>query len=226
MKKSLNLVVFSGAGMSAESGLKTFRGNGGLWEGNRVEDVATPGAWKSNPEVVTRFYDERRAQMFEVEPNDGHRLVAALEHYFNVQVITQNVDDLHERAGSSSVLHLHGELRKVRSERTGKVYTLERSHLPYPSYCPEGGLLRPHIVWFGEEVPAMEPAVQLVQQAEILLVIGTSLQVYPAASLIHYVQEGCMKYLIDPDPAYARDFQIIRSGAAEGMRRLFQLLEL
>ena len=188
MKK---LVVLSGAGMSQESGLKTFRDMGGLWEQYRVEDVASIEGWYRNPELVMNFYNERRKQLFETQPNAGHFAVAALEKDFDVQIITQNVDDLHERAGSTKVLHLHGELRKVRSTADPDlVYTLDHWELKFGDKCEKGSQLRPHIVWFGEAVPAFYDAIPMVEAADILLVVGTSMQVYPAAGLVNYVRPG------------------------------------
>lgn len=195
MKK---LIIFSGAGISAESGLKTFRDSDGLWENYRIEDVATPEAWAKNPERVLRFYNERRQQAAIAQPNEAHRIIAELEQHFEVQVITQNVDDLHERAGSSRVLHLHGELKSMRTENE-----------PYKQYRINGDMhvnttnelgerLRPDIVWFGEAVPNIEPAISLLNNANYFVVIGSSLQVYPAASLMHYVPNTCRTYLIDP----------------------------
>ncbi|MCC6280072.1 MAG: NAD-dependent deacylase [Saprospiraceae bacterium] len=197
MKK---IVVLTGAGISAESGIRTFRDADGLWEHHRIEDVATPEAWVNDPELVLRFYNQRRAQLFEVQPNAGHQALVSLERDFEVHVITQNVDDLHERAGSSRVLHLHGELRKVRSERY--------EHLVYPcegeinmgDTCERGFQLRPHIVWFGEAVPMLEAAAELTMQADIFLIVGTSLQVYPAAGLMRYARPGIPFYYIDPKP--------------------------
>lgn len=197
MKK---LVVLTGAGISAESGISTFRDANGLWEQYRIEDVATPEAWARNPELVLRFYNQRRAQLFEVQPNMGHQALVSLERDFEVQIITQNVDDLHERAGSRSVLHLHGELRKVRSDRY--------EHLVYPcetdinlgDTCERGFQLRPHIVWFGEAVPMLEAAAELAMQADIFLIVGTSLQVYPAAGLMIYARPDIPFYYIDPRP--------------------------
>ncbi len=193
------IVILTGAGMSAESGVSTFRDNNGLWENHRVEDVATPEAWHSNQELVMEFYNQRRKQLFEVGPNKGHLGLVRLEDKFDVQIITQNVDDLHERAGSSNILHLHGELKKVRStSNQDLIYTLDSWELKIGDKCEEGSQLRPHIVWFGESVPMIEPAVRIVANADILIVIGTSMAVYPAASLINYVDHNIPKYYIDP----------------------------
>ncbi len=197
MKK---LVVLTGAGISAESGIRTFRDADGLWEQHRIEDVATPEAWAKNPELVLRFYNQRRAQLFEVQPNTGHQALVSLERDFEVQVITQNVDDLHERAGSSSVLHLHGELRKVRSERYEQLVYPCESEINLGDTCERGFQLRPHIVWFGEAVPMLEKAAEMAMQADIFLIVGTSLQVYPAAGLMMYARQNIPFYYIDPRP--------------------------
>lgn len=197
MKK---LVVLTGAGISAESGIRTFRDADGLWEQHRIEDVATPEAWAKNPELVLRFYNQRRAQLFEVQPNTGHQALVSLERDFEVQVITQNVDDLHERAGSSSVLHLHGELRKVRSERYEQIVYPCESEINLGDTCERGFQLRPHIVWFGEAVPMLEKAAEMAMQADIFLIVGTSLQVYPAAGLMMYARQNIPFYYIDPRP--------------------------
>jgi NAD-dependent deacetylase len=195
------VVVFSGAGISAESGIRTFRDSGGLWEEYRIEEVATPQAWDADPERVLHFYDLRRAQVLQASPNVAHRAIAALEKNFKVEVVTQNIDDLHERAGSSSVLHLHGEIRKARSTRDPKlVQPIAGDTLPWGAKCPLGSQLRPHIVWFGEEVPLLPEAAALVARADVLIVVGTSLQVYPAAGLVHHAPHGCRTYLVDPGP--------------------------
>jgi NAD-dependent deacetylase len=214
MKK---LVVLTGAGISAESGIKTFRGNDGLWENHRVEDVATPEAWEINPELVLRFYNERRKQMNSVQPNPAHYALAALQQQFDVQIITQNVDNLHERAGSEKVLHLHGELAKVRSTRyPDLVYTLDRDEIHLGDNCEKGFQLRPHIVWFGEMVPMMDAATAHVLEADLLMIIGTSLQVYPAAGLVQYAPSAIKKYYIDPDAFdihAVHNLQIVRDKA-------------
>lgn len=192
------LVVLSGAGISAESGIKTFRDHDGLWENYRIEDVATPEAWNKNRELVQRFYNDRRRNLQMVHPNAAHLALVELESRYEVFIVTQNVDDLHERAGSSKVVHLHGELLKARSTAD--------EHLVYPwtgdlgpdDRCEKGSPLRPHIVWFGEAVPLIETAARLVQSAEVLLVVGTSLSVYPAAGLLYYASFNCKKYYIDP----------------------------
>lgn len=223
-----HIVIFSGAGMSAESGLKTFRDNGGLWENYKVEEVATPQAWAKDPKMVLHFYNLRRSQLFKAQPNEAHFSIAALEKNFKVSIITQNIDDLHERAGSSNVIHLHGELKKVRSEKhENLIYELDREMLQLGDTCEKGFQLRPHVVWFGEEVPMMVVALQVAQTADLLIVVGTSLNVYPAANVIDFVPEHCTKYLIDPNPPQrhvADNFTILKAGAEEGMRILTQKL--
>lgn len=197
MKK---LVILSGAGISQESGLKTFRDMGGLWENYNVDDVASIDGWYRNPELVMDFYNQRRKQLFDAKPNAGHYGIAELEEWFDVTVVTQNVDDLHERAGSTKVLHLHGELRKVRSSiDPGVVYTLDGWELKMGDKCEKGSQLRPHIVWFGEAVPAIYDAIPIVENADIIVVIGTSLAVYPAAGLVHYVKPKVPVFVIDPN---------------------------
>jgi NAD-dependent deacetylase len=193
------VVVLTGAGISRESGLQTFRDGDGLWNNYRIEDVATYEAWEANRALVIDFYNQRRKQLLEVHPNAAHFALKELEEKYDVQIITQNVDDLHERAGSTNILHLHGELRKVRSTVNPKtVYELEGWELKEGDLCTEGGQLRPHIVWFGEPVPLFDEAVRITKTADILIVIGTSLNVYPAAGLIHYAHSLCPTYLIDP----------------------------
>lgn len=223
-----NVVVLTGAGMSAESGIRTFRDSNGLWEEYDISEVATPQAWHRNPELVMRFYNERRKQLMECEPNEGHRLLAQMEKQFDVSIITQNVDDLHERAGSTHVWHLHGELKKARSTVDDSlVYDLDHWEMKFGDLCEKGSQLRPHIVWFGEAVPAMDMAVLMVQQAEILVVIGTSLNVYPAASLIDYAPKNCPVYLIDPGmPNYSSSSKIIhiKEKASVGVAQLLSIL--
>lgn len=199
MKK--NLVVFSGAGMSAESGINTFRDSGGLWETYKIEEIATPEAWKNNPDKVTEFYNVRRKQIILSEPNNAHFHLAKMEEFYNVEIVTQNIDDLHERAGSTKVLHLHGNIRFAKSSGPNtekKYYPIHGWTLTENDLCEDGFRLRPHVVWFGEEVPAYEKAARILEKAEILVVIGTSLQVYPAAGLIHYAPGNCRKIIIDP----------------------------
>jgi NAD-dependent deacetylase len=225
MKK---IVVLTGAGMSAESGLKTFRDHDGLWHNYRVEDVATPEAWERDMDLVLEFYNERRKNLLEARPNEGHIALAKLEEKYDVQIVTQNVDDLHERGGSKKVLHLHGELMKVRSSLDPSlVYELEGWELKKGELCEQGSQLRPHIVWFGEPVPLIIEAAALCEQADIMIIIGTSLQVYPAASLIYYAFAGAPKYYIDPVAAVVPNIQklkIIRKPAGEGVPELVEHL--
>ena len=195
MKK---LVVFTGAGISQESGIKTFRDSGGLWEDYNISDVCSPEAWKKDPELVLEFYNKRRKQALEAKPNRGHEIIAELEKHFEVQIITQNIDDLHERAGSTNVLHLHGEITKARSIGTEKVYTIGNKSIFLNDLCNDGYQLRPHIVWFGEDVPNILIAENIVKTADILLIIGSSLNVYPAAGLVYQTPDDCSKYLVDP----------------------------
>ncbi len=223
MKK---LIVLTGAGISAESGISTFRDAGGLWEKHRIEEVATPEAWEDNPGLVLRFYNQRRQQLKLVEPNAGHRALVDLEAAFDVQVITQNVDDLHERAGSSQVLHLHGELRKMRSEYFPELIYEQHDDITLGDKCARGYQLRPHIVWFGEEVPMLLPAAKLSAQADLFLIIGTSLQVYPAASLMMYAPRHIPFYYIDPNPQVNRELErmpnlrVIAEAASTGVPKL------
>ncbi len=223
------IVVLTGAGMSAESGISTFRDAGGLWEGYDVMDVASPEGWRKNPDLVRDFYNQRRKQLFEVEPNTGHHALTDLESKYDVRIITQNVDDLHERAGSSQVLHLHGELRKVRSIGHPQDVFSWDGDLLAKDRCPKGFPLRPHIVWFGEEVPALSEAIYLVHQADLVIIIGTSLQVYPAAGLLHYVPPGAPTYYIDPHPAEVDHFgknriEVIPQTAVDGVPPLVEAL--
>lgn len=231
MKK---VVVLTGAGMSAESGLGTFRDAGGLWEQYRVEDVATPEGYARNPGLVINFYNERRRELFKVSPCEGHRLLAELEKEYDVTVITQNVDNLHERAGSSHVIHLHGELMKVTSSLhpndPSQIRELSPSSLDVSlgDKAPDGSQLRPFIVWFGEPVPMIEQAIEYTGQADIFIVIGTSLNVYPAAGLLNYVRRGVPIYLIDPKPVKVDSMLGVTHlcmGASEGMRKLLSLLK-
>jgi NAD-dependent deacetylase len=222
------LIVFSGAGMSAESGIPTFRGSDGLWENYRIEDVATPEAWHRDPELVLEFYNQRRKRILEVEPNDGHKQVAAWQEHFYVTVITQNIDDLHERAGSKEVVHLHGEIRKARSTSNDElVYPLDGWELKRGDLCEQGSQLRPHIVWFGEEVPMLQVAANLVEEADIFIVVGTSLQVYPAAGLIHHAWQAQAKYIVDPQAqslVNADGWLPVNKGAVDGLRAIAQEL--
>lgn len=214
--------------MSAESGIQTFRDSDGLWENYRIEDVCTPEALARNPELVINFYNERRKQLYHAQPNGGHKGLAELEKYFDVQIITQNIDDLHERAGSKQVLHLHGELKKVRSSKNPDlIYDLEGWELKPGTPCEDGSLLRPHVVFFGEAVPNIEPATEIVRQADLLVIIGTSLAVYPAASLIHYAPAGIPVFVIDPkipSEACRKGYFLIEKGASEGVKELQKIL--
>lgn len=199
MQRPQRLVILSGAGMSAESGIPTFRGAGGLWEGHRIEEVATPEAWNDNASLVRRFYNERRKHLMACQPNEGHRIIARWAEQFNVRIITQNVDDLHERAGSKEVLHLHGELMRSRSlGPSGVIMEMVDWEMKPSDRCPDGHQVRPHIVWFGEDVPNMDAAVSIVQQADCVLVVGTSLQVYPAAQLAYIAAPGVPVHVVDP----------------------------
>ncbi len=227
MKKK-KIVVFSGAGMSAESGIKTFRDTGGLWEEYKIEDVATYNAWTRNRKLVLDFYNQRRKQVMAASPNAAHIMVAGLQKAFDVQVITQNIDDLHERAGSEKVLHLHGEIMKSRSSQWSElIYDMKEWELKEGELCERGAQLRPHIVWFGEAVPEMVRAEMLTQEADIFITIGTSLNVYPAANLIHVVEASVPKFLIDPGEFnldYIRNLTVIKAKAVEGMELLLKRL--
>ena len=225
MKK---IVVLTGAGMSAESGISTFRGGNGLWDEYPVEQVATPEGYRADPALVLEFYNTRRRQLLEVEPNDGHKLLAGLESEFDVTVVTQNVDNLHERAGSTNVIHLHGELMKVCSsrepynERYIKTLTPDELEVKVGDLAADGSQLRPYIVWFGEAVPKIEDAIAALAGVDIFIIIGTSLNVYPAAGLLNYVPASVPVYLIDPNEVNVtrRWVTVIRKGASEGMRTL------
>ncbi|HPE86238.1 MAG: NAD-dependent deacylase [Bacteroidales bacterium] len=224
MAEKKHIVVLTGAGISAESGIATFRDSDGLWENHSIDEVASPEGWYNNPKQVLDFYNQRRKQLSGVEPNAAHKALAKLESKYTVDIITQNVDDLHERGGSSRVLHIHGELKKARSTGNPKtIVTLTTDTLALGDCCPEGYQLRPHIVWFGEEVSAMEDAAKLVHTADVLMVIGTSLQVYPAAGLLYYAPVQIPKYLIDPKatPAHkVSHLTIIPKTAVEGVPAL------
>ncbi len=216
--------------MSAESGISTFRDSNGLWEKYRVEDVATPEAFARMPEVVLDFYNQRRRQLLECKPNNGHYGLAELEKDFDVQIITQNVDNLHEQAGSTKVLHLHGELMKsCPVNNLNKAYDIppDKPDIQWGDKDPEGNQLRPFIVWFGEAVPMIEPAIEMVKKSDILVVIGTSLNVYPAAGLLHYARNGQPLFLIDPKEVNTNrsDIHFIQAGASEGVRKLKELLK-
>ena len=223
-----HLVVLSGAGMSAESGIKTFRDSGCLWEEYDVMEVATPMAWWKNPDLVLRFYNERRQQLESAKPNAGHLGLADLEKLFRVSIITQNVDNLHERAGSTSVLHLHGELTKARSTTDPSiVYDIGYRDINKGDKCEKGSQLRPHIVWFGEDVPMMEEAVRITSEADIFVVVGSSLNVYPAAGLIAYAPDEASLWLIDPndvDVPVNRHVEVIKEGASKGVQLLAERL--
>lgn len=226
MKKKL--VVLSGAGMSQESGIRTFRDMGGLWEEYDITEVATPEAWIRNPKLVMNFYNDRRKQLYECEPNAGHFGLADLEKEFDVNIITQNVDDLHERAGSSKVIHLHGELKKARSSvDESLIYDIDGWELKFGQKCAKGSQLRPYIVWFGEAVPAMEDAIPFVESADILVVIGTSLNVYPAAGLVNYTKRGTPIFVIDPEKpiVYIRNVIYIQEKAGNGVNILKEKLK-
>ncbi|MBO5251462.1 MAG: NAD-dependent deacylase [Bacteroidaceae bacterium] len=231
MKK---LIVLTGAGMSAESGISTFRGGGGLWDKYPVEQVATPEGYAANPALVTTFYNERRKQLLDVQPNRGHELLAEMEKDFDVTVITQNVDNLHERAGSSRVIHLHGELTKVTSSwqpnnpKCIRELAPEEYEVKMGDLAADGSQLRPFIVWFGEAVPMIETAIDYCEKADVFLIIGTSLNVYPAAGLLNYVPAGVPVYLIDPNEvpiASGRQVHVIQKGASEGMEVFRELMK-
>lgn len=219
----MKVVFFSGAGMSAESGIGTFRDKGGLWENHRIENVATPEAWKRNPDLVTEFYNLRRKKIFETEPNKAHFAIAQLENIIDVHVITQNIDDLHERAGSKKVLHLHGNIKYAKSSgpnQDKKYYLLKNWNLTKHDLCDEGYRLRPHVVWFGESVPTYDEAAEIIKNADIFIVIGTSLQVYPAAGLIQYANNAKTKILVDPNANSINgidDFKVYSNTATEGV---------
>lgn len=226
MKK---IVVLTGAGISAESGLQTFRDTDGLWEGHDVQEVASPEGYQANPELVLDFYNQRRRQLRTVAPNKAHCNLAELEQHFDVEIITQNVDDLHERAGSSKVMHLHGELLKVRSTVDEQLVLPWDKALVLGDLCPKGSQLRPHIVWFGEMVPLLEKAIEITQKADILVIIGTSMQVYPAASLVNYVKPNTAIYFIDPKPSVMEtqfhNLTIIKAVASSGTDTLLRRLK-
>lgn len=229
-----HIVFLTGAGMSVESGFKTFRGSDGLWENYPVQQIATHEGWEADPELVTDFYNMLRKKLYSAQPNEGHRLIASLENNFRVSVITQNVDNLHEKAGSSHVVHLHGELSKVCSSNDPynpkfiKELTEDNPEVIPGAKAGDGSLLRPFIVFFGEAVPMIEPAIEITRTADIFVIIGTSLNVYPAAGLIHYVTAGTPVYIIDPEPVNAPGSENItqfQTGASEGMRRLVEAMD-
>ncbi len=233
MERKKKVVFLTGAGMSVESGFKTFRGNDGLWENYPVEQVASHEGWEADPTLVTNFYNMMRRKLWDAKPNDGHRLIAALEERCEVSVLTQNVDNLHEKAGSTHVIHLHGELTKVCSSRNAyderyiRELTPDDSDVVPGTKADDGSLLRPFIVFFGESVPMLNPAAQEAAEADVFVVIGSSLNVYPAAGLVQYTRRDCPVYLIDPNPVnmnVGRPFTHIEKGASEGMRQLIDLL--
>ncbi len=225
MKK---IVVLTGAGMSAESGISTFRDSNGLWENHDIMEVASPEGWKNNPKLVLDFYNKRRAQLKEVKPNEGHFILAELEQDFNIQIITQNVDNLHERAGSSNILHLHGELVKVRGEYSENESIFWETDIHIGDINERGEQLRPDIVWFGEQVPAIDEAIPHMETADVVIIIGTSLQVYPAAGLMHYAKSHVSVYYIDPKPAtiydLANPLEVLPMSASEGMKIIKNIL--
>ncbi len=215
-----NIVVFTGAGISAESGLGTFRDSGGLWESYKIEDVATPEAFNKNPSLVLDFYNIRRKQLLQASPNDAHTSLNMLQEKFNLSIITQNIDDLHERSGSLDVLHLHGKLRESRSTIDNQVYQINGADLNIGDVCAKGGQLRPNVVWFGEDVPNMQRAIELVIRADIFIIIGTSLNVYPAASLINYAVDAERLILIDPISSFYDGVEIICEKASQAVPKL------
>ncbi len=222
------IVFFTGAGISAESGLRTFRDSDGLWEEYRIEDVATPQAFARDPDLVLHFYNLRREQVFKAKPNTAHTAIAELEHQFQVDVVTQNIDDLHERAGSTRVLHLHGEILKARSTKDPRLITrLNGPHLSMGDRCALGSQLRPHIVWFGEEVPLLAEAAEIVSRADILVVVGSSLQVYPAAGLLQYAPPHCPIHVVDPNAVGIRSPRVTHwnDKASSGLPKLADRLK-
>ena len=221
-----NVVVLSGAGISAESGIKTFRDDNGLWEGHDVMEVASPQGWENNQELVLDFYNKRRRQLKTVQPNPAHEALVKLEEKYHVDIITQNVDDLHERAGSSQVTHLHGELFKVRSTFDEDLILDWKDDLNLGDFCEHNSQLRPHVVWFGEQVPMLEIAVSIVEKADLLIIVGTSMQVYPAASLMHYAPEHTPVYFIDPNPSInsSDKIEVIAEKASVGLVELVDRL--
>lgn len=225
----MKIVIFTGAGVSADSGIATFRDADGLWAQHRIEDVCTPEALRRNRALVIEFYNKRRRELFEKEPNAGHYAIAKLEKYFEVEVITQNVDNLHERAGSTRVTHLHGELTKLRSMKNPDlIVPIKGWEQQLDATAPDGALLRPHIVFFGEAVPMIEPATRIVSEADLMIVVGTSLAVYPAASLVHYTQHGTPIIVVDPGEPDTRlirnPITHIKARSAEGLPRLVEQL--
>ena len=223
-----NLIVLTGAGVSAESGLKTFRDSDGLWMGYDVYEVASPQGWQKNKELVLDFYNQRRKEVAKALPNAAHAAIAELEKHFNVTIITQNIDDLHERAGSKKVIHLHGEIFKMRSEKDENTFYDIKDDIHIGDKAPDGFQLRPHVVWFGEQVPMIEEAANVLPSADIFILAGTSLQVYPAAGLIDYLPRGIPKYIIDNNPPYVpphHNFTIIKETATKGMEEVKKTLQ-
>ncbi|GGI26206.1 SIR2 family NAD-dependent protein deacylase [Pedobacter mendelii] len=224
----MKIVVLTGAGISADSGLKTFRDSDGLWEGYNVYDVATPEAWERNPKLVQKFYNERRKQVLSAKPNQAHTILAELEKDFNIEIITQNIDDLHERAGSSKVTHLHGIITKSQSDRKPNLtYQIDGDEIKMGQLCELGSQLRPHVVWFGESVPMIEIAAKICSNADVFVLIGTSLAVYPAAGLIDFVPLATPKYIIDPktpDVKRYKNIINIKMGAVAGVGELKEIL--
>lgn len=226
MKK--NLIALTGAGISAESGLKTFRDGDGLWMGYDVYEVASPRGWAKSPALVLDFYNQRRKEVAQALPNAAHKGIAALEEDFNVTIVTQNIDDLHERAGSKNVLHLHGEIFKMRSVKDEDTFYEIKSDILTGDKAPDGFQLRPHVVWFGEKVPMILQAKYVMSKADVFVLVGTSLQVYPASGLIDYLPPGVPKYIIDKNPPYIpahHNFHVIKKSATEGMIELGRLLQ-
>jgi NAD-dependent deacetylase len=225
MKK---IVVLTGAGMSAESGLQTFRDANGLWEGHDIMEVASPIGWEKDKNLVLDFYNKRRTQLLQVSPNTGHKALVQLEQYFDVTIVTQNVDDLHERAGSKNILHLHGELLKVRSTKNEQLIYNWKKDLIIGDFCEENHQLRPHIVWFGEEVPMLDKAIEYAANADILIIVGTSMQVYPAASLVNFIKPKTPIYFIDPNPSITQNqyqnLRIIPEKASTGVLKIVKEL--
>ncbi|MCQ0111943.1 SIR2 family NAD-dependent protein deacylase [Zhouia amylolytica] len=222
------LVILSGAGISAESGINTFRDENGLWEGHDIMEVASPRGWENNPKLVLDFYNKRRRQLLEVTPNNAHIAIARIENEFDVTIVTQNVDDLHERSGSRTVIHLHGELLKARSSFDEDLIYDWKEDINIGDFCEHNSQLRPHIVWFGEAVPMMQPAIEKVSEADILMVVGTSMQVYPAASLVHYKKVETPIYFIDPKPNISKseipNLEIIADKATIGVPHAISML--
>jgi len=222
-----NLVVLTGAGVSAESGLKTFRDSGGLWMGYDVYEVASPQGWQKNPELVLDFYNQRRKEVAKALPNAAHKAIADLQSNYNVIIITQNIDDLHERAGSKNIIHLHGEIFKMRSENDENTFYEIKDDIHFGETAPDGFQLRPHVVWFGEQVPMIEKAAAFLQTADIFMLVGTSLQVYPAAGLIDFLPAGIPKYIIDKNPPSVpteHNFIIIKKPATTGVEEVKKLI--